>query len=159
MAEGTLTIKAKVTALAKNGKGFKLEGNEEWFTAQYGAIAELKPVVKGDIVEVTYKKNGVFLNVSKIVKVEIKTEEPKSEIKETQKTQIYDDKTKKTEWTPKSTYGSPEDIAGKQRGNALNAAAMIVSNPNIKLVDMTPEALAEVTKIIAEILLTWARAE
>jgi rubrerythrin len=206
------TLRGKVTAKAGNGKGFKLEGFEGWLTAQKEAIEELKVINKGDEVEITYTKNKVFFNVSKITKIVMpslppettattgfvcevcgkalkdnkfkkcytcnkdKKESPKAEEK---KTQVYD-KPQET----KSSYickvcgaslkdnkydtcfacnqkanNSPEKTAQIQRGNALNAASTVMSNPNLNMQDTSPEALAEATKVMAQDFLDWLRCE
>jgi hypothetical protein len=86
-------------------------------------------------------------------------ENPPPEEKEPEKTKIFDEPEKvKKEWVP-GNYNNPEKTAQIQRGNALNAAAAVVSNSSIQLEDKSPEALAEVTKVIAVLFLDWLRVE
>ena len=74
-------------------------------------------------------------------------------------TQVFDEPQKeKSKWTP-GNYNNPEKTAQIQRGNALNAAASVMSNPNLQMPDTSPEALAEATKIVADLFLDWLRAE
>lgn len=174
-------IKAVVKTKTKTGKGFQLEGHENWFSANF-VMAELAQVNVGDLVEITYAKKGVFFNVSKIVKVEAEQVKETEQFrctkcgkvlknnkfptcwdcksdpveKEEPKSKVYD----KPEGTkqPKS-YDNPERTAQIQRGNALNAAAAVMSNPNLSMQDTSPEALGEATKVLADTFLDWLRAE
>jgi uncharacterized C2H2 Zn-finger protein len=55
-------------------------------------------------------------------------------------------------------YGSPEDIAGKEMGCALNAAATVASGQhfvNMETGTPDPDAAAEYVKIVATSLLDW----
>lgn len=60
-------LKGKLIKKAVNGKGFKIEGNESWLTAQTEeAIALLAQVAEGTFISMEYTKKGVYYNVSKI---------------------------------------------------------------------------------------------
>jgi hypothetical protein len=176
-------IKGKVTA--KANKGVKLEGAEVWYSAFKPEM--ISGINKDDVVEITYTKKGVFLNLSKIEKVDAPktTEAPKAtgykcevcgaalkdgkfkkcftcnkaakENPAPPEAKVESTSEKKKEWTP--NYNNPEKTAQIQRGNALNAAASVMSNPNLQMQETTPEALAQATKVIAEQFLDWLRAE
>ena len=146
-------IKATVKTKTKTGKGFQLEGHENWFSANF-IMEELAKVNAGDLVEVTYAKKGVFYNVSKIVKVEGETPtspsgidtarckvcgkvlknpayptcwDCKDNVKEDPKIpDIQGSPSTKKEFIP-SKYGTPEDIAGKEVGCAANCASQILA--------------------------------
>ena len=188
MEKKTETLTVVIDYKATNKKGFKIAGDkDQWYTANKEILDDLAKVEKGDTVEITFVKNGVFRNVSKIekVKLEPKKEETKTatgfnctdcgaELKDGKykkcfmcnkknpaQTQVIDEKDtgkERTTWTP-GNYNNPEKTAQIQRGNALNAAAAVVSNSTIQLEDKSPEALAEVTKLIADLFLDWLRAE
>jgi hypothetical protein len=188
MEKKTETLTVTIDYKATNKKGFKIAGDkDQWYTANKEILDDLAKVEKGDTVEITFVKNGVFRNVSKIEKIKL---EPKSETKDEPKsgftcedcgkelkdgkykkcfmcnkkapakTQVFDEpeKESKKEWVP-GNYNNPEKTAQIQRGNALNAAAAVVANSNIEMKDKSPEALAEATKIIADLFLDWLRAE
>lgn len=159
-----------ITSKAGNKKGFKIEEDkDQWYTANKEAIDDLAKVEKGDKVEITFVKNGVFRNVSKITKVtETKVEEPKEESKfkcedcgkalkddtykkcymcnkkAPAKTRIIDETEKdKGERKSTSNYGSAEDVAGKEVGCAANAAASILAGRQ-----EDPEGLLELFRIL-----------
>jgi len=62
----------------------------------------------------------------------------------------------KKKWGKKNNYDSPEKTAQIQRGNALNAAAAVVSG-NMPGADI--ETLQEMTLSLANVLLDWLRLE
>lgn len=179
------TIKATVKTKTKTGKGFQLEGHENWFSANF-VMGELAKVNVGDVVEVTYAKKGVFFNVSKIVKVEVEKSEVTKEQtavcticgktlknpayptcwdckdkapKKEEKTKVYDAPQAEKNAKFYDKFNNPEKTAQIQRGNALNAAASVMSNPNLSMQDTSPEALGEATKVLADTFLDWLRAE
>ena len=203
MAGEGIKLTAKVTNKSKTNKGLQFEGQEGWFSVPEKLVTFAEKINKGDTVEVTYIKKGVFKNVVYLsaTTTQVKTEEPKetpktttgfnctvcgAELKDgkykkcfncnkkakespveekkepvtTTGTKVFDEpvKEEKQKWTP-GNYNNPEKTAQIQRGNALNAAAAVVSNSNIQLEDKSPEALAEVTKLIADLFLDWLRAE
>jgi len=55
----------------------------------------------------------------------------------------------------KSHYGSPEDVAGKEIGCALGAAATVASSQQFN----DPEIAKQFTLILADEFLTWIRAQ
>jgi len=194
MEKKTETLTVTIDYKATNKKGFKIAGDkDQWYTANKEIIDDLAKIEKGDKVEITFVKNGVFRNVSKIekVKLEPKKEETKTatrfnctdcgaelkdgkykkcfncnkKVKETpveekkeesQKTQVFDESVKeKKNWIP-GNYNNPEKTAQIMRGNSLNAAGAAVSG---NFAGSDPQTIAEATKIIAEQLLDWLRAE
>lgn len=151
MAE-KVTITGVVSAKAGNGKGFKLNGHENWFSANYCA-GELAVVAKGDTVEIVYEKKGIYFNVSKITKKETvvaptcedcgtilkdakfkKCYACNQKAKDVKVTPITEPKSEVTtqvqstnNFTSDSKYGSPEDVAGKEVGCAAGCAAQILA--------------------------------
>jgi hypothetical protein len=78
------TIKAKITRKAKNGKGFMLEGYENWFNATDKTEPFLAKIEVGKVVEISYFKKGVKSEVTLIKEVsggatETKTESPQED--------------------------------------------------------------------------------
>lgn len=65
----TQTLIAKITKKAKNGKGFLLEGNENWFNASEKVAPFLAKIAEGKVVEVSYFKKGVNQTVTLIKEV------------------------------------------------------------------------------------------
>jgi hypothetical protein len=142
-------IKGKVTVKAGNKKGFKIEGDNDWFTANTNVIDSLAKVNVGDLITIEYEKKGVFRNVTKLSKaIEEKKEEPKGTIKKCKcgadiknpaydicytcsqkgKTDAIDGDTKNNKLhRDRIEYGSPEDINGKEVGCAAGAAASILA--------------------------------
>jgi len=176
-----MEVRGKVLAKAGNGKGFKVEGQEGWFNAGDAVVPYLAKIEKGTEVIVTFEKKGVAKNVTKIIKASVPatTETSKEEPKQTKSStgfecedcgkELKDGKFKKcfmcnkkapkeSKHTPddgKRTYfGSPEDIAGKQRGCSLGAAAELLSGRQ-----EDPETLAEMTIVVAQKFLEWLRSE
>jgi len=187
-----LKLTAKVTNKSKTNKGIQLEGQEGWFSIPEKLTGFVAKINKGDNVDITYLKKGVFKNVLLIysTKEEVKKEEPKAETtksttgfacsdcgkelkddkykkcytcnqKAPVQTQVIEEKDKEsgTGNKGKGYYDNPEKTAQIQRGNSLNAAAMVMSNPNVQMGDYSPEALAEATKTLAGSFLDWLRAE
>lgn len=65
----------------------------------------------------------------------------------------------KKQWKGKSSnsfYGTPEDIAGKQKGCALGAAASVLCGSDC-LNGLDPEGIAQVTRIVADSLLDYLK--
>jgi len=183
MEKKTETLTVVIDYKAANKKGFKIEGDkDQWYTANKEILDDLAKVEKGDKVEITFVKNGVFRNVSKIEKVKSETkseakEEPKSgftcedcgkELKDDKykkcfmcnkksppKTKVIDEpeKEKDTGWKSKSNYGSTEDISGKEVGCAANCAAQILSG-----CPLTPEETLETFRVLFNGILEHIRA-
>ena len=169
-----MEVKGKLVAKAGNGKGFKIEGQEGWFNAGDTVVPYLSKIEKGAEVIVTFEKKGVAKNVTKIVKAgattTTKTETPKDSTGfycEDCGKELKDDRFKKcfmcnkknpqkegNKISSKEYTQSPERTAQIQRGNALNAAASILSGR-----PEDPETLAEMVKVVADKLLDWLRAE
>jgi len=169
-----MEVKGKILAKKGDNKAFKLDDGN-WYNLNDPVIPYLEKMNKGDEVLVTFEKKGVSRYVSKLTTGKVET--PNTETKtsttgfacEVCGAELKDGRFKKcfmcnkkggtktgTTGTSKTNYGSPEDIAGKQRGNALNAAGTAVSG-NFPGVD--PETIAQAVIIIADKLLEWARAE
>lgn len=179
----TKTITAKLTKKAGNGKGFLLEGYENWFNASEKVMPFLAKIEVGKTVEISYFQKGVnsIVTLIKEVSKEAKTQETTTEEKTNKpKCEVCGKELKgksanyPTCWecknkTPKenkeketnkgrtyNNYDNPEKTAQIQRGNALNAAGTAVSG---NLVGAEPGTIAEAVKVIAEQLLDWLRAE
>ena len=118
--------------------GFKIEGNDNWFTVEgVEPIKEFQAIKEGDVVTITYTKKGIKQNVEKIVlsSAPVNTDAiaKKEEIVKASPELIKASEAPKpvekpqSTWTGKSTYGSPEDTAGKEVGCAAGVAATIVA--------------------------------
>ena len=83
MAGEGIKLTAKVTNKSKTNKGLQFEGQEGWFSVPEKLIPFSEKINKGDTVEVTYIKKGVFKNVVYLsaTTTEAKKEEPKVEEK------------------------------------------------------------------------------
>ena len=152
------TVKARVTAKVKGDKAIKVEGYDNFFSTTF-LTAEVAKIEKGDLVEFTYAKKGVFFNVKTIQKVEggsavtrgpepEKTEGPCCSVcgkalknpafptcftckdKAPTKSQVVVTGTEKAPFVP-SKYGSPEDVLGKEVGCAAGCAAQILSGAGL----------------------------
>ena len=58
-----IKLTAKVTNKSKTNKGLQFEGQEGWFSVPEKLIPFSAKINKGDTIEVTYIKKGVFKNV------------------------------------------------------------------------------------------------
>jgi len=63
MAGEGIKLTAKVTNKSKTNKGLQFEGQEGWFSVPEKLIPFSAKINKGDTIEVTYIKKGVFKNV------------------------------------------------------------------------------------------------
>ena len=81
MAGEGIKLTAKVTNKSKTNKGLQFEGQEGWFSVPEKLIGFSEKINKGDTVEVTFIKKGVFKNVVYLstTTAEAKTEEQKPE--------------------------------------------------------------------------------
>ena len=173
-------VKGKIAVKARNKKGFKIDGDDNWFTAEDPVIPYLEKIEKGDEVEITFSKNGVFKNVTKIVKIEATKAETKPEEKpktgftcadcgkelpdgkykkcytcnkkSPAKSKVYD----KSEKTYTKSYDNPTKTAQIQRGNALNAAGYAISG---NLTGSDPNTIKEAVLLLANAFLDWIRVE
>jgi len=177
-------LRGKIFRKAGNGKGFLIEGQENWFNAGEKVVSYLAKLNIGDEIEISYFKKGVKQEVTMIKKIEIKKEEPKEEESEefvcedcgatlknnkykkcytcnqkVPKSKVYDKPEEaKKEWKPKSDYNNPERDRQIRKGNSLNASAAVLSGADcIKNAD--PETIAEITKVVANILLEYLEAD
>jgi hypothetical protein len=177
-------IKLTILAKKSDNKAFKgSDGN--WYNLNAPVIPYLEKMNKGDEVVVEFEKKGVSRYVSKLVsasaaRVEAPVEEKKKsstgyacevcgkELKNGKFKKCYtcnksgatkkeDSKSTPTEVKKeyKSNYGSPEDIAGKEIGCVLGAAATVAGGCGFK----DPEVAAQFVKTLAESLLDWMRAK
>lgn len=117
---------------------------KDWFSTTY---AKGDTVVKGDEVVLTYKKNKAFKNVSKITKVVNEAPKVETPKKEEPKVEEPGLKEPKTWGNKREYYGSPEDVAGKQKGCALGAAGAAVAG---NFPGAQPADIAEAMIIIAK---------
>ena len=85
MAGEGIKLTAKVTNKSKTNKGLQFEGQEGWFSVPEKLVTFAEKINKGDTVEVTYIKKGVFKNVVYLsaTTTQVKTEEPKETPKTT----------------------------------------------------------------------------
>ena len=83
MAGEGIKLTAKVTNKSGTNKGLQFEGEEGWFSVPEKLTSFSAKINKGDTVEVTYIKKGVFKNVVYLgagaSTTETKKEEPKEE--------------------------------------------------------------------------------
>lgn len=169
-----MEIRGKIICKKSDNKAFKL-GND-WYNLNAPVIPYLEKINKGDEVVVTFEKKGVARYVSKLVlakdapKEEVSAEEtgkPKckacgKELKDDKYEMCYMCNKKgakpKGEKTSTSSgdgvrYGSPEDIAGKEVGCALGAAATVASGCAFA----DPDTAAQYVRQLASNLLEWIR--
>ena len=172
-----MEVTGKLAAKAGNGKGFKIDGQEGWFNASDSVKPFLAKIEKGAEVVVTYEKKGVAMIVSKIVSATSASiaEKPKETVVDNPLAkspgtpvcedcgiELKDDKYKKCYRCGKKaykgkeskSYDNPEKTAQIQRGNALNAAASVLSGR-----PEDPDTLGEMTIAIATKFLEWLRVE
>ena len=172
-----MEVKGKILAKKGDNKAFKLDDGN-WYNLNDPVIPYLEKMNKGDEIVVTFEKKGVSRYVSKLTSANAvetsKTTEPEpaksstgfaceicgKELKDGKFKKCFvcnkknpSPKTGKTEY--KSNYGSPEDIAGKERGNALASASRVASGQQFE----DPEVAAQFTLELAERFLEWVRIE
>ena len=148
-----MELRGKLVVKAGNGKGFKVEGNENWFNATDAVVPFLAKMNKGEVVVVTYEKKGVKQEATKIMKATTTTTAPAASSTVTSAANTTTAaKTYQKSYT--SEYNSAERQAAIQRGNALNAAAaLLAGRPE------DPDALAEMVLVQSQKFLEWLRAE
>jgi len=171
--------RGKIICKKSDNKAFKL--GENWFNLNDNVIPFLEKMSKGDEVVVTFEKKGVSRYVSKLANVSA-AETSKEEAKESStgyvcevcNAPLKDGKFKKCymcnkkgltkkEGTKseepkkeyKTNYGSPEDIAGKEVGCSLGAAATAASGTAFN----DPETCTQFVLEVAERLLDWMRSK
>lgn len=174
-------MQEKITVKAKTkDNGAICSTTNIWFNCKKltDVVANIN---KGDEVVVEFDKRGEARYASKIVKPGESVEEKSSgavcevcgkALKDSKYKKCYDCNKKGAEkqaepkkevvteekkvYTPKQTsYGSPEDIAGKEIGCALGAASTIASGTGMLDVDEVSQFTIEV----AERLLEWMRSK
>jgi len=176
-----LTGKLAVIAKTKNSKGslgFKVEGDDGWFSAMGGSVNYLEKMKKGDTIKIEYKQNGVYRNVTSLSKVEsAKTETPKETKSDSQEVPEFtcedcgaalkDGKYKKcytcNQKNPTVTKGKDNPMATTkdvqiQRGNSLNSASAVLKG-NYEGTNTDPDKIKEATLHLAEAFLDWLRLE
>jgi len=175
--------KGKILAKKGDNKAFKLDDGN-WYNLNDNVIPYLEKMSKGDEVVVTFEKKGVSRYVSKlanagateIAKTEVRESATgyvcevcnaplkdgrfkicymcnkkglKPEAKKEEASKTYEKKEYKT------NYGSPEDIAGKEVGCSLGAAATAASGTAFN----DPETCTQFVLEVAERLLDWMRSK
>lgn len=179
-----MEVKVKIACKKSDNKAFKsTEAENIWYNVNEPAIPYLAKLNKGDEIVVTYEKKGVSRYVSKLTLATVET--PKEEVKTStgftceicgavlkdgkykkcytcnKSKAVKKEETKPEEKKPyekkewKSNYGSPEDIAGKETGCALGAAATVASGCGFS----DPETAKQFTLALAETFLEWMRAK
>ena len=175
-----MEVRGKIICKKSDNKAFKL--GEDWYNVNAPVVPYLEKMNKGDEIVVTFEKKGVARYVSKIVSAteEVKDEKTSStgfacavcgkELKDDRFKVCYmcnkkglkpkaekeeAPKAEKKNYESKSYYGSPEDIAGKEVGCALGAAATVASSQQFA----DPEIAKQFTLILAEEFLNWMRAQ
>jgi len=156
------------TKSSRGALGFKIEGDEGWFSAVGGAVNYLEKMKKGDKIKIIYEQKGVNRNVTNISKVEdtntqtSKETSPKTEdippvpkyICEDCGAELKDDKYKKCY---KCNQKNPKDVQ-IQRGNALNSASAVLKG-NFEGTNTDIEIIKQATLNLAESFLDWLRLE
>jgi len=175
--------RGKILCKKSDNKAFKMGDN--WYNLNDPVVPYLEKLNKGDEVIVTFEKKGVSRYVSKLVSASAaKAEAPTEEKKESSTgfacevcgKELKDDKFKvcymcnkkglkkktdapasveKKNYESKTAYGSPEDIAGKEVGCSLGAAATAASGTAFN----DPETCTQFVLEVAERLLDWMRAK
>jgi hypothetical protein len=172
-----MEVKGKILAKKGDNKAFKLDDGN-WYNLNDVVIPYLEKMNKGDEVVVTFEKKGVSRYVSKLVSAtaakaeptkletpaEFKCEDCGATLKDGKYKKCFPCNKKnptkaKSNFTPSGgdgiRYGSPEDIAGKEMGCALGAAATVAGGCAFT----DPETAKQYTLILAEAFLDWMRAK
>jgi hypothetical protein len=176
-----MEVKGKILAKKGDNKAFKLD-DDNWYNLNDNVIPYLEKLSKGDEVLVTFEKKGVSRYVSKLMSanvVESKTEPTSTTgfacevcnapLKDgrfkkcfmcnksgaTKKEGTTEEKKNYVKTEFKSNYGSPEDIAGKEVGCSLGAAATSASGTTFN----DPETCTQFVLEVAERLLDWMRSK
>ena len=174
--------RGKILCKKSDNKAFKM--GENWYNLNDNVIPYLEKLNKGDEVAVEYTKKGVSRYVSKLTSANVAEVEQKTEPKPSTEfvcavcsAPLKNDKFKvcyncnkkglkpkltessvsestvEKEW--KTNYGSPKDIAGKETGCALGAAATVASGQTLD----DPEIAKQYVLLLAEYFLDWMRAK
>jgi len=177
-----MEVRGKILTKKSDNKALKLS-DDNWYNLNAPAIPYLEKMSKGDEVIITFEKKGVSRYVSKIVSATEAPKEEKTETTsstgfacEVCGKELKDDKFKvcymcnkkglkkktdapasveKKNYESKTAYGSPEDIAGKEVGCSLGAAATAASGTAFN----DPETCTQFVLEVAERLLDWMRAK
>ena len=168
-----MEVKGKIVCKKSDNKAVKLSDNN-WYNLNDVVIPYLEKANKGDEVVLTFEKKGVSRYVSKLVVggtvTETETASSTGFACEVCGKELKDDKYKvcytcnKKGAKPKSTYksssdgnrtsyGSAEDIAGKEVGCALNAASTVAGGCAFN----DPTTAAQFVRQLAGDLLDWIR--
>jgi hypothetical protein len=173
-----MELTGKISRKAGNGKGFMMEGQENWFNTEGDAVMnELAKYVVGDTVTLEYNKKGIKQSVVNIMATtavkkaapapaatsEFVCEDCGAALKDGKYKKCWTCNKKggtgktyaKKEWTPKAGgyVDNPEKTEQIRRGNSLNAAAAVLAGRQ-----EDPETLAEMTIVVAERFLEWLKA-
>ena len=145
-----MEIKGKLVVKARNGKGFKVEGSDEWFNADGAAVESLAKLSAGDDVVVTYEKEGIKHIVSKI-EVGASSSPSQTEYKKPYNKSSY----QKKSYDSSNYADNPAKTKQIQKGNALNAASAVHSGRT----DIKEEELTERVLLMASNFFEWLREE
>jgi hypothetical protein len=124
-------VKVNKVVVKGSWVGLKVEGNDNWFSAEGDAQKILNGVKEGNTVKINYTKKGVKQTIDSIeITSEAKgsSEPVEKEVTPLQKAVDAPKQAPKQEYTSGTKYGSAEDIAGKEVGCAAGAAATVVAS-------------------------------
>jgi hypothetical protein len=171
-----MEISGKIICKKSDNKAFKLGDN--WYNVNDNVIPDLTKMNKGDDVIVTYEQKNTSRYVSKLVSsasAQSNNTNTTGFVCEVCGKALKDDKFKKcfmcnksgatkpatqeqgNQSTPTSAvkYGSAEDIAGKEKGCALGAAATVASGCAFS----DPETAKQFVLELADAFVDWMRAK
>jgi hypothetical protein len=179
-------VRVTVACKKGDGKAFKaVEGSPTgtWYNLREAAMSALQSINKGDVIVIEVEK---VKNVNYVTSLTKATTEPTSAVESATgftcpvcNKPMKDGKypvcymcnkkglkapttTKEEKTETKKSYDNPERTAQIQRGNALNASAAIAANyqfVNSETGEPDYEMAAQYTKLLAQTLLDWLRAE
>jgi hypothetical protein len=171
-----MEVKGKLVCKKSDNKAFKL--GDDWYNVNNDVVASLEKLSKGDEIVATYEKKGTSRYVSKLDKAGVVASSQEAEAPSTDgfkcavcgaamKTDKFKvcymcnkkglkapgagTKESSTYTGSKSNYGSKEDIAGKEIGCALNAAATVASGCGFS----DPDTASQFVRQLANNLLEW----
>ncbi len=171
-----LTIACKKS----DNKAFKGQEDSNWYNLNSDVVSFLEKLSKGDKIQIEYTKKGTSRYVSKLEKAGAVTPSQEAAApsvdgfkcaacgapmktdkfkvcymcnKKGLKAPGAGTKESSTYTGSKSNYGSKEDIAGKEIGCALNAAATVASGCGFA----DPDTASQFVRQLANNLLEWIR--
>jgi len=150
-----MEVRATILCVKKDGTAAKLS-DEKWYNFTEPAQKFLANMKRGDSVIVEYEiVKGYIRNATKIMKDGGQTTPNVAEQSTTPAPQATQPPiaSNGAYQLNKSNYGSPEDVAGKQVGCALGAAATVAGGCGFS----DPEAAKEFTLMLADAFVEWMR--